>query len=387
MTDEQMRGRHSPMARHDFEYLEVEGSLRHYPEKPHVEPKVYSPYKAKPGHIPRQIVVERRKRQFASVDINEHFRHEGVLEKLKKSFQQARRDSVDQMPLSLFDDELYHSRPVKSWFDYIDAAKPSGGLKARAIFHHKSTDNYFIDWRRCFVYDYHRETKHYRVAFALESYNSTVLVADENNTTFLEAIYVCFDAEDPELYCARVQELLYMRDRTAAGLALNLYVDCMPVDNLKPLDSEQVTRILANAINTDKLRSNSMLDTSSLLQQYNLNHMRSLNQMMFVDLLRKQRKNMESVKSASTDATLFPSLNEVFIFREKLIVEAEAPFEERFRIFKFASLLSKPEAMHILQQIQIDNIPLEKISFFSSPEKSMRLEEFNTNHQAAAFGV
>eukprot|EP01033_Poteriospumella_lacustris_P000280 gene286-182_t len=375
------RGR--PMARHDFDYLEVEGSLRHNPEKLHVEPKVYSPYKARPGHVPRQIVVERKKRQYASVDLNDHFRHSGVLEKLKRVFAQSKQDSVDHMPLSLFDDETYFSRPVESWFDFIDSAKWSGGLKARAIFHHKTAESYYVDWQKCFVIDYDREAQHFQVVYAFDSYHTGSPIIDESNSTFLEAIYVCFDSEDPELYCARVQHAIHLRDRTAAGLALSLYVDCMPVDNLKPLDSEQVTRILANAINTDKLRSNSMLDTSSLLQQYNLNHMRALNQMMFVQLLRKQRKQIESVKSVSTDPSLFPSPNEVFIFREKLVLEAEAPFDERLRIFKFASLLSKTEAMQILQQIQIDNLPLERISFFSTPEKSMRLEEFNTNQLAA----
>eukprot|EP01042_Synura_sphagnicola_P027383 gene27383-35366_t len=280
------RGR--PMARHDFDYLEVEGSLRHNPEKLHVEPKVYSPYKARPGHVPRQIVVERKKRQYASVDLNDHFRHSGVLEKLKRVFAQSKQDSVDHMPLSLFDDETYFSRPVESWFDFIDSAKWSGGLKARAIFHHKTAESYYVDWQKCFVIDYDREAQHFQVVYAFDSYHTGSPIIDESNSMFLEAIYVCFDSEDPELYCARVQHAIHLRDRTAAGLALSLYVDCMPVDNLKPLDSEQVTRILANAINTDKLRSNSMLDTSSLLQQYNLNHMRSLNQMMFVQLLRKQ---------------------------------------------------------------------------------------------------
>ena len=52
----------------------------------------------------------------------------------------------------------------------------------------------------------------------------------------------------------------------------------------------QVNRVLSNAINTMKLRANNSLDTSSLLQQYNLNHMRTLNQLILVNMLVKQQK-------------------------------------------------------------------------------------------------
>lgn len=373
-----------PTAKHDFDHLEIEGSLRHNPEKTYVEPKVYSPYKTRPGHVPRQIVVERKKRQYAAIDLSEYFRREGVLEKIRKSLSSSseKTDSVEAMSLTLFDDEVYHSRPLTSWYEYIDSAKAAGGLKARALYYHKALDTLVVDWRKCYVVDYDVERASFLVAYESEGHNPSF--AAMGSTTALEPIYVCFDAEDPQLYCTRLMKAIYERERTAAGVALSLYVDCMPVDNLKPLDSEQVTRILGNAINMDKLRTNSMLDTSSLLQQYHLNHMRTLNQMMFVDLLKKQRKHMQSVKAVSTDPTLFPVPDKIFIFREKLTLDVDTPFEDKNRVFKFGSLLSKPEAMQILQQIQIENLVLDKTSFFSHPEKSQRLEEFLAVQQAAA---
>ena len=45
---------------------------------------------------------------------------------------------------------------------------------------------------------------------------------------------------DPEIYCRRLSEAVKAKQLIAATVTMNLYVDCMPVDNLKPLDSEQV---------------------------------------------------------------------------------------------------------------------------------------------------
>ena len=48
-------------------------------------------------------------------------------------------------------------------------------------------------------------------------------------------------AVDPELYCERLSQAVKAKQLIAATVTINLYVDCMPVDNLKPLDSEQVS--------------------------------------------------------------------------------------------------------------------------------------------------
>ena len=48
-------------------------------------------------------------------------------------------------------------------------------------------------------------------------------------------------AIDPELYCERLSQAVKAKQLIAATVTINLYVDCMPVDNLKPLDSEQVS--------------------------------------------------------------------------------------------------------------------------------------------------
>ena len=63
-------------------------------------------------------------------------------------------------------------------------------------------------------------------------------------TTFIS--YMLY-AVDPELYCERLSQAVKAKQLIAATVTINLYVDCMPVDNLKPLDSEQVSHTYIHA--------------------------------------------------------------------------------------------------------------------------------------------
>jgi len=248
----------------------------------------------------------------------------------------------------------------------------------------KEESFFHVAWRQCEVVESQEEENKFSVLYKHDDrFKIQSLGGLPEHVVQLEALYVCFDAEDPELYAKRLLDATQLRKRTADSIALNLYVDCMPVDNLKPLDSEQVNRILENAINMTKLRQNSMLDTSSLLQQYNLNHMRTMNQLIFVNLLKNQQKTLEMVRSISVDPGLFQAPSDVFAARRTVNVESDTSMYERSRTFKFSSLWNKMEALYIIYQIQVENIPLDRANFFFVPEKSQRLEEFVTNQGSA----
>jgi hypothetical protein len=54
----------------------------------------------------------------------------------------------------------------------------------------------------------------------------------------------------------------------------------MPTDNIQPLDTEQVNRVLVLALNTKKLKQNA-LDTTSLLNEVNIDYARTMNKIIF----------------------------------------------------------------------------------------------------------
>ena len=274
------------------------GTTRHIPVTEVVEPKVFSPHKKTQGHAPRRIEVERKKRQFASVDLNENLKNNGVIEFLKN---EKANGSRDNMPLHLFDNTDFESRPIEDW-QHMVASDPSG-LPARAMLvktiqpitdantlaslaANKHDKNNPIEWRHCKVIRSTLDSLFEIVYFNSKLVSLGVYQEDTNvPRATLHRIFICFDAEDPVIYCNRLHDCIARKTIVNAKLALNLYVDCMPVDNLKPLDSEQVNRVLDNAINMQAMRNNPLLDTSSLLQQYNLNHMRTLNQLILVKLM------------------------------------------------------------------------------------------------------
>jgi dynein heavy chain, axonemal len=348
-----------------------------------MEPKVYVPYKGTAHDVPRPIEVERKRRNYASINITEMFKENAIIDRLKNHFLDLKKGGVLSVPLTLFDNFDYHSHPMSAWAKYIKQAKSDNGLPARALYLSYQLDDALVEWRPCKVIDCDLSKDVFVVDY-ISSDKSRGMMGPPPTRTTLDAIFVCFDVEDPFLYNERMKYALDYKDKTIAALALSLYVDCMPVDNIKPLDSEQVNRILSTALNIEKLRQNPLLDTSSLLQQYNLNHMRSLNQMILVNLLKKQKKDMQMVKAVSLDPSLFPDPSIIFPNRFKLTLDTDVPYEDRVKDFKFASLWSKPEAMQILLQIQIENLALEKANFFAIPEKSQRLEEFSANQLAAS---
>lgn len=391
--------RHGPLTDKTFVGINPDKSIRHVPIHDLVEPKVYSPYKTKPGHVPRPIEVERRKRKFAHIDITALLKGNGVIDSLMKEAKQSATvtasskqptgfSNVDMMPLFNFDNTDYHSRPTEQWHDYV-LKSGSKGIPARAIYKLTVKGELVIEWRNCSVIDCNPMENTFTVLYhKIDKYRSGLVKLTDTNatgqeTSIIEAIFVCFDAEDPELYCNRLLTAIKNRKETADKIALNLYVDCMPVDNLKPLDSEQVHRILENAINQEKIKQNSMLDTSALLQQYNLNHMRTINKLMFIKLLEDQQNDVKKVQAVSTDPSLLLDVETIFPKRISIETHTELPFIEYARAFRFASLWNKMEAINILYQLQIENYQIEKVLFFQTPEKTLRLEEFNMGQASA----
>ena len=272
-------------------------SLRHNHPVEFVEPKVFSPHRSRQGQVPRRIEVERKKRSFFQIDITRALEKNGVMADLLSTYNITSKESIDSIPLSIYYNSDFDSRSVESWAELVNQAP----LKARAKFLKHSLTSVTIEWRSCLVIRYKKGL--FRVVFTenkenqnKNQHNKKIQSIHKNEKHMtdpvepvtveekadLDRLFICFDAEDPSIYCEHLLDALERKKITSASLALNLYVDCMPTDGLREMDSEQANRILVNAINTEKLRRNAMLDTSAILQQFNMNHKRTLNQMILL---------------------------------------------------------------------------------------------------------
>lgn len=351
---------------------------RHNPVQDLVEPKVYTAYVTKPGVAPRRIEVERKKRQYAAFDITSKLKENGTMEYLRKIEMNIRENSIDSFSLSLFDNTDYESQSMIFWATMINSSN-NVGLPARAMWvkHVESSDEIVIEWKKCSVVRARASRNEFDVVYDVDS-------REVVKSTTLERVFICFNAEDPKVYCDRLADAVSRKQKSNALIALNLYVDCMPVDSLRPLDAEQVNRVIKSSSSfpaTRNMAENIALNLSSIIQDYNLNHMRTQNQLSFVDILKKQVKIISGMQIASMDYNLFPTANDVFRPWKDVQTDCEVPFSENAREFKFKSLYTKPEAIRIVLQMQNEIVNVEKVRYSIKPEKTLRIEEFVSNHQ------
>ena len=380
--------------------ITMDKTIRHEVKKDFAEPKVHSPHKTRPGFPPRRIEVERKKREYASFDITDGLEKNGYIKHVLDARRNANLDpeSIDVYPLKLFDNTEFDSRPLEFWHNLIAESKEYGGVPARAMFlappkekkqfgigERKEPEGKFkpLFWSACVVMEYSADDDTYTVIF--EKDNEQI---KQSETKKLDRIDICFEGEDPVNYCDRLADIVQRKKLCSETIALNLYCDCMPMESLRPLDSESVNRILEKSMNMEYLRRNAMLDTSTVLHQYNLNHMRTLNKMILTNMLKTKKEDVESVAAESYNENLFPAPDEPFSKSRGLVpTGSEVSFADRSKDFRFASLTSKEEVNYIRLSIQNEIVGLEKNHFFSYMDKTLRVEEYVINQNAQANAI
>jgi dynein heavy chain len=146
----------------------------------------------------------------------------------------------------------------------------------------------------------------------------------------------------------------------------------MPIDELPPLDSTQIKRILSSALNNKRLRGK-RLDTAQLVKETNRDHARTMNRIVFDAHFR-----------AAGGADLFASLE-----LPPLPEPPRAPdfgtvaipahnFPEQFSEFAFHSFLTKSEVIGALVKVRAECNRVEGLALFNTFfGKSVRLDEFD----------
>ena len=149
-------------------------STRHFPTKAAAEPKVYSPFKTKPGQVPRRIEIERMKRAFTSTDINHILESNGVMKLLRDIELEKELDSethskgLNSLPLHFYDNTEYETRALDEWKRLIHESNGKG-LAARGYFMESYERNekfqVRITWKQCRVLDFDEVDEKFRLRF------------------------------------------------------------------------------------------------------------------------------------------------------------------------------------------------------------------------------
>jgi len=80
-----------------------------------IEPKVIVPFQQKAGMAPRRIEIERKTRLYATQNIDELLRKEGIDYSAYTVNYDHKTGKPSQLPLEIFDDTEFESRSPAKW--------------------------------------------------------------------------------------------------------------------------------------------------------------------------------------------------------------------------------------------------------------------------------
>jgi len=196
------------------------------------EPKVHVPFKQELGALPRRVVVERQRRIYSEQDLDMLLMSHGIDLSLA--------EPENALPVASFDDTEYDPRHVSEWASLVGET-----LLGRYL--HRAEVHASGCWRRCMVLEYDSETELFTV-LALSPEDAPEAEKEMPPVPHqVPRIELCFDAENPVNFAARVAAAHSFRALAMVGLKYELLVDCMPAGEMAQIEKTQMQRIMTLA--------------------------------------------------------------------------------------------------------------------------------------------
>ncbi|KAH9093106.1 hypothetical protein Ae201684P_008767 [Aphanomyces euteiches] len=330
-----------------------------------IEPKVFLPHERTTDRPPRQIEVE-KKRQFESANVGSL-----VTSRLEKLFQTpefltltdasgSAKQLLEAMPLHWFDDKSFEVREPEEW---ITCGKKKDGSVAIPVTAFHSQPGQPGRWIDGHVIGYNAS----RAMF---------LVRSGNQEDFqLHRIDICFKAEDPIQFVERVAAAHRARLIAQSEIRKNIYIDCMPSDDLHKLGTENVNKILKLASVPFVAKGVSVPETSRLVSEVHTDYLRTMSRIVF----EHQQKHK---LSSSLDFALVRPQDDDCNKRRRLMVDHQeiAPpidYADQFIGFSFQTFLTSPETLSAVTKVNEECYRMLCMDIFAlKTTRSLKLEEF-----------
>ncbi len=149
-----------------------------------VEPKAILPFDPIPGQVPRKVAIDRKRKEFKSIDF------ESLLAQVGVDFNHS-NPQVEWVPLEYFDDSQFDDNTNTDWIlRQHDEDGQFHPLTGKGL--HKEEDG-TLKYQPLSINEYDASQERYKGKWVL---------TDENLS--LHRLYICFDAEDPRNYVLRV---------------------------------------------------------------------------------------------------------------------------------------------------------------------------------------
>ncbi|XP_008850074.1 dynein heavy chain 1, axonemal [Nannospalax galili] len=382
------------------------------------EPKVQVPFHVLPGQRPRKTEIERRKRQYLSLDIEQLLASKGInSNKLMPRHPDLHHpQTIEQghdplfpiyLPLKVFDNEEFDCRTSTEWLNMglepgSQNRKPVPGkalLPTDDFLGHEDPKSQKLDYKWCEVgvLDCDEEKKLYLV----QKTDKKGLVRDDMGMPIMNGgvtsegrppmlisqywvprIQLLFCAEDPRVFTERVVQANHLRKNTEALLLYNLYVDCMPTQGELTINEQSLNKIKYWALSTPRMRKGPRVleHFSSLAREVSLDYERSMNKINFDQIV--------SSKPDTFSYVTLPKKEEERVPSQGLVSIPKYPFREQKEDFTFVTLLTRPEVITALSKVRAEcNKVTSMLLFHSSLSKYSRLEEFEQIQSQTIFQV
>ncbi|XP_060831781.1 dynein axonemal heavy chain 1-like [Bombus pascuorum] len=217
-----------------------------------------------PKRIPRNVEMERRRRLYRNLKIQDVLEEIGVSPKqmlppsatlslLTYEETDGLFGTAHFLPLEIFDDEEYDCRTVEDWINLgvIDGTRyplpatvfvPRFRSEDETFSLEDNRLNNLFAWTNAAVTHYDRERKLW-----------TVLTLDGRKRKFkIPRIYIRLFAEDPRIYAKRVAAAIEHRRIAEASIKYHFYLDCMLMEGMKTLNEEEKETIVRLATNNSR---------------------------------------------------------------------------------------------------------------------------------------
>lgn len=285
-------------------------------------PRVFAPLSTPPDGVPRAVLVQRRRKLFASQDVRQ-----AVLEELElyvggpydvahlvtggeggaaagssdseTAVCQPQSRRLPWLPLEAFDDDAaFETRAPRGWVP----ADPERARPPARVARRSGAGG--TEWAAAVVLDCNEARGAYLVRFEADGGSSSMsgsgaaggdtataapaAAAAAERTEWVPRVAVCFGAEDPRLYARRYAAALLSRAHAEAAARYDLAVTAMPPDGAPQMAPEQVNRVISKALSTTAMRER-LMDAGAHVAEANAAHARAANRAAYDALAAAQR--------------------------------------------------------------------------------------------------
>ncbi|RLU27110.1 hypothetical protein DMN91_000909 [Ooceraea biroi] len=349
-------------------------------------PKVQMEYNIEPKILPRNVEMERRRREYKNFKIEDALEAEGVKphdmlppEKIRPLLSYEEKYDLyvrtNYLPLELFDDEEYDCRTVDDWINLgvIDGVRypipatvfvEKAMRKERIFDRNKELLSDLFGWFHAAVTDYDDEKRVW-----------TVVILDGLKRKFhLPRIYIRFFAEDPRKFVQRIATAVKQRQIAENIIRYQFYLDCMQVEGMPTLDEKQQEVIILSVTRHTSMKYK-LKHLSDLIDEIVLEYRRVMCDLMWRSLIKVEPQmfnfiTWEEINNIQ-DPFKVPETGKIYTGMED--------FTEMKRFFHWMILYVLPEVREAMQCVVVECLYVSNMNLFvSNYGKSMFLSEFES---------